>query len=117
MIRSGHRKIARSFNLCFRYIDDFIVFNKKKFLDHQKEIYPSQLTLEKDNKSGHLADYLDLTFVIDSGGKLSASLYDTRDDFDVHTVNFLFLSRNIPSGPSYCVYISQLITYALCCSH
>ena len=27
-----------------------------------------------------LADYLDLTFIIDSGGKLSTRLYDKRDD-------------------------------------
>ena len=70
MIRSGHRRLARSFNLCYRYIDDLIVFNNKKFLDYLKEIYPSQLTVEKANKSDHLADYLDLTFIIDSGGKL-----------------------------------------------
>ena len=31
MIRGGHRKLARSFNLCYRYIDDLIVFNNKKF--------------------------------------------------------------------------------------
>ena len=60
MIRSGHRRLARSFNLCYRYIDDLIVFNNKKFLDYFKEIYPSQLTVEKANKSDHLADYLDL---------------------------------------------------------
>ena len=70
MIRSGHRRLARSFNLCYRYIDDLIVFNNKKFLDYLKEIYLSQLTVEKANKSDHLADYLDLTFIIDSGGKL-----------------------------------------------
>ena len=81
------------------------------FLDYLKEIYPSQLTVEKANKSDHLADYLDLTFIIDSGGKLSTRLYDKRDDFDFHTVNFPYLSSNIPSGPSYGVYISQLITY------
>ena len=75
MIRSGHRRLARSFNLCYRYIDDLIVFNNKKFLDYLKEIYPSQLTVEKANKSDHLADYLDLTFIIDSGGKLSTRLY------------------------------------------
>ena len=69
------------------------------------------------HKSDHLADYLDLTFIIDSGGKLSTRLYDKRDDFDFHIVNFPFLSRNIPSGPSYGVYISQLIRYARCCSH
>ena len=112
-----HRRLARSFNLCYRYIDDLIVFNNKKFLDYLKEIYPSQLTVEKANKSDHLADYLDLTFIIDSGGKLSTRLYDKRDDFDFHIVNFPYLSSNIPSGPSYGVYISQLIRYARCCSH
>ena len=117
MIRSGHRRLARSFNLCYKYIDDLIVFNNKKFLDYLKEIYPSQLTVEKANKSDHLADYLDLTFIIDSEGKLSTRLYDKRDDFDFHIVNFPFLSSNIPSGPSYGVYISQLIRYARCCSH
>ena len=112
MIKSGHRRLARSFNLCCRYTDDLIVLNNKKFLDYLKEIYPSQLTVEKANKSDHLADYLDLTFIIDSGGKLSTRLYDKRDDFDFHIVNFPFLSSNIPSGPSYDAYISQLIRYA-----
>ena len=46
-IRNGHRKLGRSFNLCYRYIDGLIVFNKKKFGDYVKEIYPSQLTAEK----------------------------------------------------------------------
>ena len=70
-----------------------IVF--KKFLDYLKEIHPSQLTAEKADKSDHLADYLDFTFIIDSGGNLSTSLYDERDDFDFHMVNFPFLFRNI----------------------
>ena len=38
MIKSGHRKLARSFNLCYRYIDDLIVFNNKKFLDFLRDI-------------------------------------------------------------------------------
>ena len=54
---------------------------------------------------------------VNFGGKLSTRLYDKRDDFDFHIVNFPFLSSNIPSGPSYGVYISQLIRYARCCSH
>ena len=45
LIRSGHRKLASSFNLYYRYIDDLILFNKKKFGDYVKEIYPSQLTV------------------------------------------------------------------------
>ena len=117
MIKSGHRRLARSFNLCYRYINDLIVFSNKKFLDYLKEIYPSQLTVEKANKPDQLADYLDLTFIIDSGGKLSTRLYDKRDDVDFHIVNFPFLSSNIPSGPSYGVYISQIIRYTRCCSY
>ena len=50
MIGSGHRRLARSFNVCYRYIDNLIVFNNKKFLDYLKEIYPPQLTVEKANK-------------------------------------------------------------------
>ena len=116
MIRSGHRRLARSFNLCYRYTDNLIVL-KKKFLDYLKEIYSSKLTVEKANKSDHLADYVDLTFIINSGGKLSTRLYDKRDDFDFQIVNFPLLSNNLPSGPSYGVYISKLIRYARCCSH
>ena len=71
MIISGHWRLARSLNLCCKYIDDLNVFNNKKFLDYLKEIYPSQLTAEKSNKSDHLANYLELTFIIDSGGNLS----------------------------------------------
>ena len=31
MIRSGHRRLARSFNLCYRYTDDLIVFRQEVF--------------------------------------------------------------------------------------
>ena len=72
---------------------------------------------EKTNLSDNLASYLDLTFTIEKDGKLSAKLYDKRHNFNFHTVNFPFLSSNIPSGPSYSVYISQLIRYARCCSY
>ena len=66
MIRSGHRRLARSFNLCYKYNDDLIVFNNKKFSDYLKERYSSQLTVEKANRSDHLSDYLDPTFIIDN---------------------------------------------------
>ena len=89
MIISGHIRLASSFNLRYKYIDDLIVFNNKTFLDYLKE---------KANKSDDLADYLDLTLIIKSGVKLSTRLYDKRDDFGFNIVNFPFLSSNIPSG-------------------
>ena len=101
VIRSGHRKLARSFNLCYRYIDHLIVFNNKKFGDYVKEIYPFKLTVEKANTSDDLANYLDLTFITGSNNLLYTKLYDKRDDFDFHIVNFAFLSSNIPSSTSF----------------
>ena len=55
----------------------------------------------------------------DSGSKLSARLYDKRDDVDFYIANFPFLLSNIPPGlcPSYGAYISQLIRHARCSSY
>ena len=75
MIRSGHRRLARSLDICFRYTDDLTIFNNKKFSNYLNDIYPIQLTLEKANKSDHLARYLDLTIMIDSCGKLLSRLF------------------------------------------
>ena len=119
MIRGGHKRLAKPFSLCYRYTDDLNVLNNQKILDYLKGIYLSQLTVEKPNKSDHryLVNYHDLTFMIDSEGKLPTSFYDKFDYFDFHIVNLPFLSRNIPSSPSYGVYILMLITlYAKCCS-
>ena len=62
LVKSGHRRLAMSFNLRYRYIDDLIVFNNKKFTDYVKDIYPSELNVEKANRLDDQANYLDLTF-------------------------------------------------------
>ena len=35
----GHRKLARTFNLCHSSIDDLILFTKKKFFDYLRDIF------------------------------------------------------------------------------
>ena len=40
MIRSGHRKPAWPFNLCYQYIDDLIVFNRKSLGIMSKRFTP-----------------------------------------------------------------------------
>ena len=47
---------------------------------------------------------------------IRTSLYDKRDDFNFHIINFPFLSSNIPYSPAYGVFISQPIRYARACS-
>ena len=43
---------------------------------------------------------------------ITTKLYDKRDAFGFHIVNFPFMLSNIPSAPAYGVYASQLICYA-----
>ena len=74
-------------------------------------IYTSELNVEKVNRLNDEANYLGLTFIMGKNNRLYTKLYDKRDDFNFHIVNFSFLSSNVPSGPS---YISQLIKYAGC---
>ena len=66
---------------------------------------------------GWMIKQITLTFIIGNNNRLYTKLYDKHDDFNFHIVNFLFLSSNIPSDPSYGVYISQLIRYARCCTY
>ena len=42
-------------------------------------------------------------------------MFDKRDTFGFHIVNFPDLSGNIPSNQSYGVFVSQLIRYTRCC--
>ena len=58
----------------YRYIDYSIVFNNKNFLNYFKEIYLNQLAVENADILDPLANYLGLTFIIDSGDKLSTRL-------------------------------------------
>ena len=111
LIKEGKRKLARKFNLSYRYIDDLISFNNKRFKEFISDIYHKELT-----ESTSVASYLDLLFIQDNSNNITTKLYDKRDTFGFHIVNFPFMSSNIPSAPAYGVYASQLIHYARCCS-
>ena len=67
--------------------------------------------------STKVASYLDLLFIRDNSNNITTKLYDKRDMFGFHIVNFPFMSTSIPSAPAYGVYASQLIRYARCCSN
>ena len=80
--------------------------------DSQQTIKISHKT-DKDTTEGTThASYLDLLLSIGRDGQLHTSIYDKRDDFNFHIINFPFLSNNIPSSPAYGVFICQLIRYA-----
>ena len=69
------------------------------------------LDIKNTTDSTKYSSYLDLLLSIDANKHLHTKLYDKRDDFDVHMVNYPFLDSNIPLSPAYGVYIAQLIRY------
>ena len=114
LVKEGKRKLARKFNLSYRYIDDLTSFNNKRFKEFISDIYPKELTISETTESAPVASYLDLLFTRDKSNNITTKLCDKRDPFGFHIVNFPFMSSNIPSAPAYGVYASQLIR---CCSN
>ena len=62
LIKEGKRKLARKFNLAYRYIDDLISFNNKRFKEFISAIYLKKLTISETTESTLFAAYLDLLF-------------------------------------------------------
>ena len=109
LIKEGKRKLARKFNVSYRYIDDLISFNNTRFKDFISDIYAKELTISETTESTSIASYLDLLFIRDKNNNITTKLDDKRDAFGFHIVNFPFMSSNIPSAPAYGVYASKLI--------
>ena len=80
------------------------------------EIIPAELEIKDTTESTTSDSYIDLLLSIGMGSQLHTSIYDKRDDFNFHIINFPFLSSNIPSSRAYGFFISQLIRYARACS-
>ena len=67
-LKKNEKKLARSFNFPFRYIDDVLSLNNSRFGDFVDCIYSIELEI-KDIKD-RSASYLDLHIEIDSEGRL-----------------------------------------------
>ena len=103
---SGKRKLARKFNLSYRYTDDLISFHNKRFKELISDIYPKEHTISETTESASVASYFDLLITRDKNNNITTKLYDKRDAFGFHILNFPFLSSNIPSAPAYGVNAS-----------
>ena len=92
---------ARRFSNCFRFIDDLNIFNDcGEFSQYISEIYPKELTLNKENKCDQRASFLDL-FISVENHRFIFSLYDKRDDFQFSIVRMPHSISNIPSSIFY----------------
>ena len=99
----------------FRYLDDIFTIDNPEFDKYIPDIYPAELQLNKTSTSDKETSFLDLDIKV-IGSDIHTSVYDQRDDFGFPTVNFPWLSCEVPRLPSYDIYISQLVRFARCCT-
>ena len=112
LLSTGGKQLVSQFNFTYRYIDDVLFINNPDFENYLGQMYPPELEINDMTESNTSATYLDLLLSIGRDGQFHTSLYDKHDDFNFHITNFPFLSSNIPSSPTYGVFISKLIRYA-----
>ena len=108
-------QIAKKFNNTVRYIDDLLTMNNPYFIKAIQYIYPKELVLKKTTEKPDMVSYLDICISI-MNKRFCTSVYDKRDSFNFHIVNFPFLNSNIPVTPAYGIYISQLVRVGRICS-
>ena len=107
-------QVAKIFSNTFRYIDDLLTLNNPTFEQEISNIYPQQLELKRTTETDSRLSYLDLEVNI-SDRRFTTAVFDKRDGFSFHIVNFPHMDSNIPSKPAYGVYISQLVRIGRIC--
>ncbi len=92
LLNKNEKKVARSFNYTFRYIDDVLSLNNCRFGDIVDHIYPIELQIKDTtdtNDTDMSASYLDLHLEIDSEGRLRTKFCGKRDDFNFHIHSYV----------------------------
>ena len=75
-LKNNEKKLVRSFNFTFRYIDDVLSLNNSRFGDFVNRIYPIELEIKDTTDTDRSVSYLDLHLDIDSEGRLRTKLHD-----------------------------------------
>jgi hypothetical protein len=60
LLKKNEKKLARSFNVTFHYIDDVLSLNNYRFGDVIDHIYPIELAIKDTTDTYRSASYLDL---------------------------------------------------------
>ena len=91
LLKKNEKKLARTFNFTFRYIDDVFSLSNSRFGGFVDRIYPIDLEIKDITDTDIAAAYLDLHLEIDSERRLRTKIYDKRDDLNLPVVNFSFI--------------------------
>jgi hypothetical protein len=75
LLKKTEKKLARSSNFTFRYIDDVLSLNKSRFGDFVDRVYPIELKIKDTTYIDRSASYLGLHLQIDSEERLRTNAY------------------------------------------
>jgi hypothetical protein len=70
LFKKNEKKLTRSFNFTFRYIDDVLSLNNSRFGNFVDCIYPIELEIKDTTDTDMSASFLDLHLDIDSEERL-----------------------------------------------
>ena len=108
LINDGRDDDAEFLSFVYRYIDDLITMNDVGFLDRMyKDIYPSEMVLNKTNTLDDKATFLDLDITI-VNNKFTTTVYDKRNDFGFKVISLPHYGSNVPKSSLSGVVVSQI---------
>ena len=114
LLKKNGKKLNRSVNFTFRYIDDVLWLNHCKFGDFVDHIYPTELEIKDTTDTARSVWYIDLHPEINNEGWLIAKLEDKRDYFNYPVVNFPLIYVVLTfQQPLHMEYISLSYQYFL----
>ena len=88
---------VRKINNSFRFIDDLLSLNDDStFEKHYKDIYSTELELNRENNSSSCASYLEICICIENG-EFHTKLFGKRDSFAFDIVRMPFYCPNVPN--------------------
>ena len=108
--------LAKFFDLSFHYKDDILSLNNHSWGNFKHHINPKELEINNITFTVKSASYLDLHWVINGKEKLLRKLYGRHNYFLFRIVHVSFICAiffNIPSGPVYGAFISQIKLYIM----
>ena len=109
-------RARRLFNT-FRFIDDLIALNDHgEFSRTFKEIYPSELVLNRENEDDQSGTYLALEINIVSD-EFNYKLFDKRDAFSFFIVRFPYYSSNMPAKMFFSTISAEILRICRASAH
>ena len=76
LLKKNEKKLVRSSNFMFRFIDDVLSLSNSRFGDFVDRIYPIEFEIKDTTDTDGSASYLDLHLEIDSEWRLRTKLND-----------------------------------------